>query len=173
MSEVNQMGNVRSDDQQGNKEIKGIEKRINELTDGVSYVSKQLYSNKKQNSYRNIICTVLVIVIIAMLLLQTNVIKLGSGKALLIVHMTNEDAEEKSDKTQVENALKNGGTIFVPLSSDGLEKAFGKSYVSYGATNSKGYVYLEGAAMNYIISKGWSLIQAPSTGLSSIYYFEK
>ncbi|MDC7236794.1 MAG: hypothetical protein PQJ45_03345 [Sphaerochaetaceae bacterium] len=33
--------------------------------------------------------------------------------------------------------------------------------------------YILGGILNYISSKGWALVQAPTSGLNSSYYFTK
>ncbi len=96
---------------------------------------------------------------------------LDSSNRVLLVHIVSEDSEV-SDAKQVENALANGGMVQLELSAVSLEKALrGKPYGAYGASDSDGYHYILGALLNYIASRGWSLIQAPSSGLANQYYF--
>lgn len=78
-----------------------------------------------------------------------------------------------SDTTQVENGLYSGGYIRIKHSNDGYKAAFGDRYLSYGAENSSGYMWTLGAVLNYVSSYGWTLVQAPNSGLSDQYYFVK
>lgn len=98
---------------------------------------------------------------------------MDSSNRVLLVHILSEDSEF-SDVTQVKNALSNGGMIQLELSVESLEKALGsEQYGVYGASNSDGYHYILGALLNYIASRGWSLIQAPTSGLANQYYFTR
>ena len=106
---------------------------------------------------------------------QTNSNKgIDSTHRVLLVSMEDDISISKaSDITQVKNALSNGGTIRIKDSNDGYESAFGHDYEKYGATNSSGNYWTKGAVLNYIASRGWTLIQAPSSGLSHTFYFIK
>ena len=93
---------------------------------------------------------------------------------ILVLSLENDISDDDvSDKTQVDNALSNGGMIRIDNTNEGYESAFGTVYKSYGASNASNYMWTWGAVMNYIASKGWKLVQSPSSGLSSYYYFEK
>lgn len=98
---------------------------------------------------------------------------LDSTNRVLVVRI-DEEASEYSDATQVKNALEKGGMIQVKLDGDSLEKVLG-SYIfgNYGAKGADGYYYTLGAFLNYIASRGWTFVQAPSSGLSNYYYFKK
>lgn len=97
-----------------------------------------------------------------------------STNKILILNIS-DSATDVSDSTQVKNALNSGGQIIIQdTDSKTFEEAFSSiSWKSYGANNSKGYMFTRGALLNYIASRGWKLIQAPSTGLSAVYYFTK
>lgn len=94
-----------------------------------------------------------------------------SSNRVLIVSWEQDIPEAKSDKTQVSNALENGGMI--RLDSSDLDSSLGVAYESYGATNGDGRFWVFGAVLNYISSRGWTLVQAPSSGLSDEFYFAK
>ena len=79
----------------------------------------------------------------------------------------------RSDKTQVSNALNDGGMIRLKATNDGYEYSLGSTYKQYGATNSTGGFWTLGAVLNYIASRGWTFVQAPTSGLSDYYYFIK
>ncbi len=124
------------------------------------------------------ISLLLVLIVIGMAYLSFDVYRknnasksLDSSNRVLLIHIVSEDSEF-SDAVQVKNALSNGGMIQLELSSESLEKALGSEpYGAYGASDSDGYHYILGALLNYIASRGWSLIQAPTTGLANQYYF--
>lgn len=124
------------------------------------------------------ISLLLVLIVIGMAYLSFDVYRennasesMDSSNRVLLVHIVSEDSEY-SDATQVKNGLSNGGMIQLELSAEALEKALGSElYRSYGASNSDGYHYILGALLNYIASRGWSLIQAPTSGLAPQYYF--
>lgn len=90
----------------------------------------------------------------------------------LSIHANNENF---SDSTQVKNALNNGGMIILKsLDYTSINEAFRSlPWTSFGANNKEGYVFLEGALLNYIASQGWTLIQAPATGLGTMYFFTR
>ncbi len=106
---------------------------------------------------------------------QTNSNKgIDSTHRVLLVSMEDDISSSKaSDQVQVKNALNNGGMIRIKDSNDGYKSAFGNEFGKYGALDSSGSYYTTGAVLNYIASRGWTLIQAPSSGLSSTYYFIK
>lgn len=98
---------------------------------------------------------------------------LDSSNRVLVVRI-DEEATEYSDTTQVKNALEKGGMIQVKLDGDSLEKVLGSyEFGNYGAMGADGYYYTLGAFLNYIASRGWTFVQAPSSGLSNYYYFKK
>lgn len=98
-----------------------------------------------------------------------------STPKILIIDVLRDTVSEDSlsDSTQVNNALEDGGMIQIKIDNDWLEDTFGYGYGYYGAANSDGYHYTLGAVMNYVASRGWTFVQAPSSGLSTTYYFEK
>ena len=97
-----------------------------------------------------------------------------SIKRVLVVTIESELSDSnRSDKTQVKNALDNGGMIRIKASNDGYEYSFGSTYKQYGAANSSNNIWTLGAVLNYIASRGWTFVQAPTTGLSEYYYFVK
>ena len=93
-----------------------------------------------------------------------------SQNRVLIVDIE-KDPDEKSDFFQVKNALKNGGQIC--FDAEDYEGSLGKDYKAYGASDLNGYYYTRGAVLNYIASCGWTLLQSPSTGITTTYYFVK
>ena len=97
----------------------------------------------------------------------------SSHRVLLLTMEDKISNKDASDDVQVKNALKNGGTIRVKDSNEGYQNAFGYEYERYGAVNSSGTYWTKGAVLNYIASRGWTLIQAPSSGLTTTYYFIK
>jgi len=97
---------------------------------------------------------------------------------ILIVDIESVEAEDLdeadySDSIQIQNALDNGGMIVINLESNWLKNNFDSNYNAYGANDSNGYMYILGGVINYTASKGWKLIQGPTSGLSNIYYFER
>ena len=98
-----------------------------------------------------------------------------STPKILIIDVLRDIVSEDSlsDSTQVSNALEDGGMIQIKIDNDWLEDTFGYGYAYYGASDSEGYHYTLGAVMNYVASQGWTFVQAPSSGLSTTYYFEK
>lgn len=97
----------------------------------------------------------------------------NENKMLIVMMENNLSSENRSDKTQVQNALKYGGQIRIGSSNDDFELSIGDAYHAYGASNSKGYYYTNGAVLNYIASKGWTFVQAESSLGSTTYYFTK
>ncbi len=96
----------------------------------------------------------------------------STNRALVI--RIDEEATEYSDATQVKNALEKGGMIQVKISGDSLKEVLGSAkFGNYGAMGADGYYYTLGAFLNYIASRGWTFVQAPSSGLSNYYYFRK
>lgn len=78
-----------------------------------------------------------------------------------------------SPSEQIENALENGGLIYINLDSDWLNDNFYQYYGLFGATDSEGMYFVLGGIINYISSKGWTLVQAPTSGLNNFFYFTK
>lgn len=96
-----------------------------------------------------------------------------STRRVLMVSFVN-DYDKISDEKQVKNALANGGMIQLQIDGTSLKTSFGSDdYKKYGAPDYSGSFYIIGAALNYIASRGWALIQSPTTGLTSDYYFIK
>lgn len=99
---------------------------------------------------------------------------MDSSKRILVVSIESDLADsDRSDKTQVNNALENGGMIRLKNSSEGFEYSLGTVYKRYGASDSQGYMWLTGAVLNYVASRGWTFTQGPSSGLSNQYFFVK
>ena len=99
---------------------------------------------------------------------------MDSIKRVLVVSIESDIADsDRSDKTQVTNALENGGMVRLKNTSEGYEYSLGTGYKKYGANDSNGYIWLNGAVLNYVASRGWTLVQGPSSGLSREYYFVK
>lgn len=97
-------------------------------------------------------------------------IALQSSSRVLVVEIRS-ISSGISDEAQVRNALFNGGCIRLENSSECYAELLGSGYYDYGARNSDRYFYITGAALNYIASKGWTLVQAPSSGETGYYYF--
>lgn len=91
----------------------------------------------------------------------------------VLVLYSDSDSPSYSDSTQVDNALSYGGEIHMDISSsDTITESFGSlNWQRSGASNSDDRFYLRGAVLNYIASHNWTLVQAPSTGISKTYYF--
>ena len=99
---------------------------------------------------------------------------IDSTHRVLIVSLENGlSYSDRSDKTQVKNALEDGGMVRIRPTNDDITYSVGYDYKYYGAGDAKGSIWTIGALLNYIASRGWTLVQAPSTGLSSDYYFIK
>ena len=158
-------------DQQMNDNLKNIKKRVGNLEEEVAYGNDRLNSIIVRGRIQNILCVILVIAVAFAFLVQFNVIR--SNKVALILYMVSDSNSELiSDKTQVDYALKQGGSIYVLMTQEGYLNAFGGKFITYGAPDANKSVIMDGAAINYILSHGWSLIQAPSS-LVNAYYFEK
>ncbi|MFA5546430.1 MAG: hypothetical protein WDA14_12345 [Sphaerochaetaceae bacterium] len=122
----------------------------------------------------------LILILIGLTYLSINVYRetnssevIDSSGRVLLVGIGSDDSD-LSDETQVKNALSNGGMVQLSMSKDTLKDVLSSDvYGYYGASDSEGYYYTLGALLNYIASRGWTLIQAPSTGLSDEYYFIK
>lgn len=99
---------------------------------------------------------------------------IDSTQRVLIISIESDLTDSnRSDKTQVKNALENGGAIRLQSSNEGYDYSLGTMYNSYGAKNSNGYFWTTGAVLNYVASRGWKFVQGPSSGLSDEYYFVK
>lgn len=118
--------------------------------------------------------TGIILLLVVLLFCNIYLCYISSIHRILLVRMENKVSySDASDSVQVNNALRNGGSIVIKDSNDGYKKAFGEEYGRYGASDSSGYYYTKGAVLNYIASRGWKLIQAPSSGLTDEYYFVK
>ena len=95
---------------------------------------------------------------------------IDSSNRVLIVYMDNSTSDQ-SDMTQIKNAFNNGGMIKINPNDISTELKW--EMESYGATNSDGMYWITGAFLNYVASRGWNLIQAPTTGLANCFYFTK
>ncbi|MCK9482301.1 MAG: hypothetical protein M0R38_11140 [Bacteroidia bacterium] len=105
---------------------------------------------------------------------ENNASKLiDSTRRVLMVSLTN-NYDEISDEKQVGNALLNGGMIQLQIDGEALLESFGNTnYKQYGASGSSGKFYIMGAMLNYIASRGWTLIQSSTSILNNEYYFIK
>ncbi len=174
MSQFTKEQSLANNEKERSSNPEGINKSIEELANGISAINEQLSAQKRQDKYRNVICTILVIAITALLL--SNVFNIWGRKSVLILHFADVDTDMRSDITDVEYALDNGGTIWVDHTDGGCKAAFGESYISFVESKFaefKGRIYLDGTVLNYIVSRGWKLVQAPSTDSSYEYYFVK
>ncbi len=77
------------------------------------------------------------------------------------------DDEDLSDATQIRNAIRDGGQIFIKLDNDWLGENFPSEYKSYGAANEENMMWTRGAYLNYIASRGWILSEVSG----NTYYF--
>ena len=107
---------------------------------------------------------------------SNSLLNFESTRRILTVFIINDDDDETeendvSDITQISNALQNGGGVHINIGN--MDSDFKETISSYAAYDADGRYYVLGAVLNYIASKGWELVQGPSTGLSSIYYFIK
>lgn len=75
--------------------------------------------------------------------------------------------QDLSDSTQINNALNDGGMIYIRLDNDWLDENFPSAYKSYGAGNEEGRFWTRGGYLNYIASRGWILTEVEG----STYYF--
>ena len=91
----------------------------------------------------------------------------------VLVLYTDSDSSSYSDSTQVDNALSYGGEIHIDISSsDAITESFGSlDWQRSGAIDNEDTFYLRGAVLNYIASFNWTLVQAPTSGISKAYYF--
>lgn len=140
-----------------------------------------LRDNKPKHVSFTGIIWLLLILIFSNIYLCYNVFRESHGDGIIdsshrVLVLSIEDditQSESSDVTQVINALINGGQIRVGNSNNSFDAAFGSEYQNYGATNIKGSFWTRGAVLNYIASRGWTLVQTPSSRLSDDYYFVK
>ena len=87
---------------------------------------------------------------------------------VLVVAKDNEnDESELSDGIQIVNAIQNGGLIKIKTESDWISNHFPAEYVRYGAMNSNGVMWTDGAYLNFIAHKGWQLIAVED----NVFYF--
>ena len=99
---------------------------------------------------------------------------IDSVKRVLVVTIESDLSDSnRSSTTQVKNAFADGGMIRIKSSNDGFDYSLGSAYKQYGATDASGSFWSLGAVLNYIASRGWTFVQAPTTGLSDYYYFVK
>ena len=95
---------------------------------------------------------------------------MDSSNRVLVVYMDN-NSSDQSDMTQIKNAFNNGGMI--KLDPNNISTDLKWQMESYGAADSDGMYWVTGAVLNYVASRGWNLVQAPTTGLTNCYYFTK
>ena len=93
----------------------------------------------------------------------------STNRVLLVEIDSDLERDDLSDYTQIQNALKDGGTM--RLNPNNLDKTLDSKIDYYAATDSNGQFWVLGALLNYIASEGWELVQAPTTGLATNYYF--
>ena len=85
--------------------------------------------------------------------------------------MNSDSSTDQSDMTQIKNAFNNGGMI--KLDPNNISTDLKWQMESYGAADTDGMYWVTGAVLNYVASRGWTLVQAPTTGLANCYYFTK
>lgn len=93
--------------------------------------------------------------------------------ALVVSISDDVDDEDLSDRTQIRNAIEDGGMMIITLDGEWLDDNFIYGYGAYGATNSEGYYYTLGTVLNFIASEGWQLVQGPTSGLADRYLFSR
>lgn len=97
---------------------------------------------------------------------------LDSSNRVLVVQIDDDlKSDDLSDDVQIKNALKNGGMI--RMKTIDIDRSLKQKIDRYAATGSDGNYWVIGALLNYLASEGWELTQAPTTGLSPMYYFRK
>lgn len=97
---------------------------------------------------------------------------LDSSNRVLVVQIDDDlKASELSDDEQIKNALKNGGMIRIKISD--MDSSLKQKIERYAAIGSDRNYWVIGALLNYLASEGWELTQAPTTGLTQMYYFRK
>lgn len=145
--------------------------------------SIEALKNELADSNRKLKCLIVLIVLLIVLCgylcygvyrstNSTGVI--DSTHQVLIVTLEDDLPDSKrSDKTQVKNALEDGGMVRIRSTNDGITYSVGNDYIYYGASDSDGTSWTTGALMNYIASRGWTFVQVRTSGLTSNYYFIK
>lgn len=88
-------------------------------------------------------------------------------KLLIVSEELSYSSQDLSDSTQINNALDDGGMIYIRLDNDWLDENFPSAYKSYGAGNEEGRFWTRGGYLNYIASRGWILTEVEG----STYYF--
>lgn len=88
-------------------------------------------------------------------------------KLLIVSEELSYSNQDLSDSTQINNALDDGGMIYIRLDNDWLDENFPSAYKSYGAGNEEGRFWTRGGYLNYIASRGWILSEVKG----STYYF--
>jgi hypothetical protein len=96
---------------------------------------------------------------------------IDSSNRVLVVYMNSDSSTNQSDMTQIKNAFNNGGMI--KLDPNDISTDLKLQMESYGAADADGMYWVTGAVLNYIASRGWNLVQAPTTGLVNCYYFTR
>ncbi len=130
---------------------------------------------KKQNMIIILLLTVITIGIVYLGIMHSNSKETSQVEytkdiqQVLCVDMEDRDGFEVSDYSQIDDALRYGGQIIVNLNQ--LDATLQLDTEMYAAVNSEGRYYTEGALLNYIASRGWTLVQHESFG--DMYYFIK
>ena len=96
---------------------------------------------------------------------------IDSSNRVLVVYMESDSSANQSDMTQIKKAFDNGGMI--RLDTNNISTDFRLQMEPYAASDTDGMYWVTGAVLNYIASRGWKLLQAPTTGMSNYYYFTK
>ncbi len=86
---------------------------------------------------------------------------------LLYVSIASDYDNNTSDIEQVDKALRDGGMIKIKANSNFISNVMPGAQ-SYGASNSSGSYYIYGAIINYIASRGWTLVSAD--GQDDLYF---
>ena len=164
--------------------LNDIKRYLNEIRNTTSHevsikdrdierINETIKSSSVKFSYSSLIVLIIAIVLGLMVYYMIGSDLSEEYRILTVSFSSFSEEVERSDCIQVENALKYGGQIIVLNENDGYEYAFGREYERYGALNGSNMYYTRGAVLNYIASKGWNLVEAPTTGLSDNFYFSK
>ena len=95
----------------------------------------------------------------------------ASDKILLVEVSGHLEEDDVSDSVQIEAALRNGGQMRVNTSL--LDSSYQALMSEYGASDSEGMYWTNGAWLNYIASQGWELVGVPGNAVTGDYCFIK
>lgn len=104
------------------------------------------------------------VVMVGLLSLTMVLCGCGNSNAILVVHL---NSDERSDAVQIENAVDKGGQLSLDKESIPVMDEIGPDVEGYGALNSQGSYYVNGAILNWVADKGWRLV---AVNLNSYYF---